>query len=417
MPFAQFMGEVPVPLYQSPYAVTSGSNGVPFNVRSAAPSSITTYISTNTNSPSNNYRQPRGATVYEFLPTGILTRNAGNTSAPRSGESLSTNNFAFVGNALYVGSLFNSNIFNKVPTIYTTTYNFGASNSIPDAPAQSTYVGFPGFSASTASLGGMGECVVNFLGYMVKGAVQFISRGDGTPGLVAEIPFLNLPGFGVIPSPLLDLSTITPNILSTEFFYPICFPDYSTGITHCYFQKNDKTAIRYLAFKTFIQVTGQTTYQIVGNEYFTFDNALMNSRITTGGGRTYFSYNGFLFSTTNATDPTGTAHDYFIAYNGLKYWRLNYVSQIAGFTPNTQLAGYGGLGQDGTATVSYIDAAGIYWYAGTSTVSGGQSHPLYSFGVNVNFSPIAVPAIPPFKLPCWSPCLNFDSPLAKVPQF
>lgn len=149
-------------------------------------------------------------------------------------------------------------------------------------------------------------------------------------------------------------------------------------------------------------VTGTVTFNDSGA--LTFDsNSNLNAQITKYNVITCCApcgVKGFL-----AVD-IDSGIDYFVNWEGTKYWRLNYVPQGTAPQPVTP--------SSSEKSYKFIDQNGIFWYTGSSVQSGNTVQPLFSLGFNIPYAVYTLMGTPPFRMPCYEDCLGAGSPLTKI---
>lgn len=129
------------------------------------------------------------------------------------------------------------------------------------------------------------------------------------------------------------------------------------------------------------------------HDTFQFDDPVLNnvlSSVSANATCTPCGLRGWLFS------DTTHSNDYYVAPEGDRYWKLNYISYgNAKKVPGGANAAY-----------KFIDFNGVFWYTGPETQSGNNVTPQYSLGYSIPYSRISLPVIPPMALPCYSDCLG-----------
>jgi hypothetical protein len=393
MPVAVFQGILNVPLFRAPYTVPfSGTNGMPLcnNASDWANFSYGVYgVDGNTSA----FNKCFGFQTLRFQPSGYQSVKYGNTNV--SGSLITAvNGYSVMSGEWSYGAMENYTLYPSS----NNTYRAGSVN-VPMSISASYSVppGIYDWGANSAAR--------NFIANPTNIATQQISVG------IVEFQSLNVPGLAIIGQPntlsydTLQMVTLPfpdsgfynyaigssyPIIGSTGFIIPG-----RTSPTNFWWQPNT-SGIAMTITKVVAQYsiqTGFSSLQFGAYDFFTFDNATLNSALAAARLQFRASANGV-----TVYDSSNLLPEYYINKDGTKYWQLNYVD-------------YSGLGVKSgittTGSTRFIDAAGTFWYTDkTARLNNTTMQPLYSLGVNIPWNPVTLPQIPPMSMPCWSDCLD-----------
>lgn len=132
-----------------------------------------------------------------------------------------------------------------------------------------------------------------------------------------------------------------------------------------------------------------------------FDNAALNASLLQGSSESSCAISGprgFFLRNIN------TDQEYFVTYDGSKYWELIYVPQGDVDTTANYYQGFG---------FKMIDNGGIFWYMGGAPDGEGNVTPLFSLGYNQPYDILQLP-VNSMALQCYSPCLGAGAPMTKI---